>query len=41
MRDYVLIDNNNIILNVKKCEICNKYRFYSQFEKNSNICNKC
>ena len=39
MRDYILIDDERVILKVKKCEKCKKYRFKTQFEKNSNICN--
>jgi acetyl-CoA carboxylase beta subunit len=41
MRDYILIDDNRVILNVKKCEKCKAFRFQSQFEKNCNICDKC
>jgi hypothetical protein len=39
MKDYILIGEDRVILKIKKCLKCNTYRFKSQFEKNSDICN--
>jgi len=39
MKDYILIGEDKVILKIKKCLKCKTYRFQSQFEKNSNICN--
>jgi predicted nucleic acid binding AN1-type Zn finger protein len=39
MKDYVLYGNNRVLIKVKKCIKCKAFRFKSQFEKNSNICN--
>ena len=41
MRDYVLIGQERVLIKIKKCVKCNKYRFISEFNKNSNKCNKC
>ena len=38
MRDYVLIGGDRVLIKIKKCVKCSKYRFKTQFEKNSNIC---
>jgi len=38
MKDYVLIGKDRVLIKVKKCLKCKAYRFVSQFEKNSNIC---
>ncbi len=39
MKDYVLYGNDRVFIKVKKCIKCKAFRFKSQFEKNSNICN--
>jgi len=39
MKDYVLIGEDRVLIKVKKCLKCKTFRFQSQFEKNSNICN--
>ena len=39
MKDYVLIGEDRVFIKVKKCLKCKTFRFQSQFEKNSNICN--
>jgi len=39
MKDYVLYGNDRVFIKVKKCLKCKTFRFQSQFEKNSNICN--
>lgn len=41
MRDYVLIGEERVLIKIKKCVKCTKYRFISEFNKNSNKCNKC
>ena len=41
MKDYVLLNNERVLIKVKKCLKCKAYRFVSQFEKNSNICDNC
>jgi len=38
MKDYVLIGEDRVLIKVKKCLKCKTFRFQSQFEKNSNIC---
>ena len=41
MKDYVLIGEDRVLIKVKKCMKCKKYRFVSEFSKNRNKCNKC
>ena len=38
MKDYILYGNDRVLIKVKKCVKCKAFRFKSQFEKNSNIC---
>ena len=42
--DYVLLNDDKVILKVKKCKSCNKYMFRSRYFYNSRmnkICDNC